>query len=305
VSESRLATGLEITARSAGVFLAAVYATGFLIVALHHAQYGISQFDPLKPKIFSTGVVFFLLTAAPVMLAFRAFNIFGLRPKSPTFLLTCKPENATLLKLVVGFSLLPATLGLSNLFLFFFVPFDDWKPWGVTCLVVVMTGFVVIGIFETKHFDKHPLLFTVSDVTLAVLLVVVMYRFLDHHQMNFILWSYGVAIGALMLSKVLRAEEIKQFEWERQFSAIAIVLLTYSTAIYGKIKPSFGGGAPTSVVLYFSGTTPISNSDSADVLLLEETDHGYYVLKNAQEPTAYFLRRELVSAIHFEKQGKQ
>jgi hypothetical protein len=305
VSESRFATGLEITARATGLFLAAVYGTGFLIVAIHHAQYGIAQFDPLKPKIFSTGAVFFVLMAAPVMLAFRAFNIFGLRPKNPAFPLTCKPENVTLLKIVVGLSLLPAMLGLSNLFVFFFETFDDWKPWGITSLLIVMVGFVVIGIFETKHFDKHPSLFAVSDFVLAILLVVVMYRFQDHHHMEFILWSYGVGIGAILLSKVLRVEEIKQFEWERQVSLIAIVLLTYSTAIYGKIKPSFGGGAPTSVVLYFSGTTPISNSDSANVLLLEETDHGYYVLKNAQEPTAYFLRRELVSAMHFEKQGKQ
>jgi hypothetical protein len=150
VSESRFATGLEITARAAGIFLAVVYGTGFLIVAIHHAQYGIAQFDPLKPKIFSTGVVFFLLTALPAILAFRAFNIFGLRPRNPSFHLTCKPENENFLKAVVGLSLLPAMLGLSNLVLFFFEPFTDWKPWGATCLFTVLGGFVVVGICETK-----------------------------------------------------------------------------------------------------------------------------------------------------------
>src|ERR1017187_5971609 len=77
LSESRLVAGLEVTARAVAVFAAVVYGAGFLIVAIHHAQYGIAQFDPLKPKIFSTGIVFILLTGLTTMAAFRMFHIFG------------------------------------------------------------------------------------------------------------------------------------------------------------------------------------------------------------------------------------
>jgi hypothetical protein len=168
-----------------------------------------------------------------------------------------------------------------------------------------MGGFAAVGVLEAKYFDRHPKVFTAVDFALVVLLVVVMYRFQDHHQMVLIFWFYMVGLGALWLSKSLRADEIKQFEWERQFSAIALVFLTYSTSIYGQIKPSFGGGSPTPVVLYLSTKTPISTTDSANVLLLEETDHGYYILRNAQEQTAYFIRRDAVLAVNFQKKGKQ
>jgi hypothetical protein len=67
LSESRFVAGLEVTARAAAVFVAVVYGTGFLIVAIYHAQYGIAQFDFLKPKIVSTGIVFVLLTTLPTM----------------------------------------------------------------------------------------------------------------------------------------------------------------------------------------------------------------------------------------------
>ena len=79
MSESRLAAGVEMYAKASALFLAVVYGAGFLIVAVHHAQYGVAQFDPLKPKIFSTGVVFFLLVAGASIAAFRVFQIVGLR----------------------------------------------------------------------------------------------------------------------------------------------------------------------------------------------------------------------------------
>lgn len=303
MSESRFVASLEVTARAAALFVAVVYGTGFLIISVHHAQYGIAQFDPLKPKIFSTGVVFLLLAALPIVAAFRLFRIFGLRAKAAVGI-ACKPENEKYLKIINGFSFLPATVILSIFVGFFFERFDDPKPWGVTYFLLVMGVYAALALFQAKYFDKHPFLFLLADFLTMALLVAVMYRFQDHHQMVLSLWFYGVGIGAVILYRYLQPERIKQFEWERHFPSIALVLLTYSTAIYGRIRPSFGGGMPTPVVFYLSAKTPILNSDSPEVLLLEETDHGYYILASAQEQTAYFLRRDLVVAMHFLKKGK-
>src|SRR6266851_7395784 len=137
LSESRFVASLEVTARAAALFVAVVYGTGFLIISVHHAQYGIAQFDPLKPKIFSTGVVFLLLVALPILAAFRLFRIFGLRMKAAIGI-PCKPEHEWCLKAINGFSFLPATTILSLFVAFFFEPFDDPKPWGVTYYLLVI-----------------------------------------------------------------------------------------------------------------------------------------------------------------------
>jgi hypothetical protein len=164
-----------------------------------------------------------------------------------------------------------------------------------------MVLYATLGSFAHKHFNNHPNVLLFGVFLLMLSFVAIMYRFADHHQMALVLWLYAVGIGAVLLSRGLRPEKIKQVEWERHFPVLATALLTYATLIYGHIKPSFGGGPPSPVVLYLTAETPISTTDSASVLLLDETDHGYYVLLNPQEKTAYFLRRDLVSAIHFQK----
>jgi len=304
LSESRFVAGLEVTARAAAVFVAVVYSTGFLIVAIHHAQYGIAQFDFLKPKIISTGIVFVVLTALPTIAAFRVFHIFGLRRTSTIASIPCKRENEVYLNIVIGCSFLLVASALNNIVLFFFEPFDSPKPWGVSCLLVIVALYVTLTVFERKYFDNHPALFMLGDVSLVLLFVVIWYRFCDHRQLVVALWLYAVGIGAVICSKLLQSENVKHIEWEQYVGIITVLLLLYSTLIYGHIKPSFGGGVPSPVVLYFTAKTPISNKDSADVLLLEETDHGYYILPNAQEKSAYFIRRDLVSAIHFQGKDK-
>lgn len=303
VGVSRLSAGLEVTARAVAIFAAVVYGAGFLIVAIHHAQYGIAQFDPLRPKIFSTGIVFLLLIAIPTIAAFRAFQLSGLTVVT-SFGIPYKPENRHYLNINLGLLFLLAAQALSAATQFLFEPGDAAKPWGVTCFLVLIALVFTLGSFARKYFNDHPVVFTVGNFLLMLSLIVVWYRLFDHRDFALNLWFYGVGIGAVVLYKSLQPGIVNKIEWERQFPILTIVLLTYSTLIYGRIKPSFGGGVPTPAVFYFTAKTPISNADSAAVLLLEETDHGYYVLPNEQEKSAYFIRRDLVSVIHFQKKEK-
>ncbi len=95
---------------------------------------------------------------------------------------------------------------------------------------------------------------------------------------------------------------MKQLEWERFAPTLLIVPLSiYATQVYGKIKPSYGGGMPTPVVLHFSGKNAMSESAEARALLIDETDHGYYLLRNAAEKKSYFVRRDAVIAVVFER----
>ena len=78
--EFRFRSVLETVSKAGAVLLAIIYAAGFLIVILHHAQYGIAEFNPLKPKIFSAGILFGLLFAAPAVAGYR----FYVTPKQST-----------------------------------------------------------------------------------------------------------------------------------------------------------------------------------------------------------------------------
>ena len=55
--------------------MAALYVTGFLIVSLHHWQFGIAQLEVLKPKVLAAGLTFFVLTGAAWVVNRLAANI--------------------------------------------------------------------------------------------------------------------------------------------------------------------------------------------------------------------------------------
>ncbi len=66
----------------------------------------------------------------------------------------------------------------------------------------------------------------------------------------------------------------------------------------------FGGGDPAPVVLHLSSKSPLSESLTLSVLLVDETEEGYYVLTKPGERRAYFLRRDLVSVVEFGRGGQ-
>lgn len=72
---------LEKLTRYAALALAAIYATGFVIISIHHALYGIPVSSPVKPRIFPSGVISLLLLVLPVLAASREFVMF--RKKTP------------------------------------------------------------------------------------------------------------------------------------------------------------------------------------------------------------------------------
>ncbi len=92
----------EFAGKFTALFIGMVYAFGFLIIAIHHAQFSIPEFDPLKPKIFSTGLIFLVFVGIPMLGSFRTFGLFGLQ--SPYgFRIGAKPENIAIHKLMLVF----------------------------------------------------------------------------------------------------------------------------------------------------------------------------------------------------------
>jgi hypothetical protein len=133
-------------------------------------------------------------------------------------------------------------------------------------------------------------------------LVVVAFLFWSRSYFWLSIWYYFVAIATVYLHGVFESpEKRKGLEREKAILYCVTVILAFATGIYGRISPSFGGGSPLPAVLHLATEAPISSSRSVRVLLVDENDYGYYVLKPGDQSTAYFLRRDLVSSIEFEK----
>jgi len=293
---------LETASRLAAVFIAVIYAAGFLIITLHDSQFGIVEFSPFRPRIFSAGALFALLLAVPVLAVSRAFHFFGLRNPAAVSI-QVRPENVKYFRLSVGFDFYSVCFALCFPSLVLFPPgYIEIKPWGFTLLLAVIALFALVMVAQRERFDSHPFSSTTLSFLSATALVVVAFLFWSRAYFWLSIWYYFVGIAAVYLHGVFESpERRKGLEWEKAILYCVTVALAFASGIYGRINPSFGGGRPMPAVLHLVTEAPISSSRSVRVLLVDENDYGYYVLKPGDQSTAYFLRRDLVSSIEFEK----
>jgi hypothetical protein len=297
---SSFQTRLEFCLKFGALFFGLVYALGFLIVAIHHSTLSIPEFDPLKPKIFSAGIVFILFVSFPVLAALRAFDLFGLGVvRSTGFQVSEGNEAAATAVLIfffwwVGFAF---SLTIGQIFV------GDVLQWGPRGGIAETVSIGVVALYvalSRKYFNRFPDTFASTALLVVIADAIVTFKFLNRTLFWLSLWAYAVGLGGAYCLRLLNdPQKRRKFEWERLLPYVAIVIASYSTFLYGHIPPHYGGGKPTPSTLYFASKVPFTNADSANVQFLEETNSGYYILATGDEKHAYFLRRDLVSAIHF------
>jgi len=74
---------VPLTAQVVGIVVVMLYAIGFVILSLHHASFGILEFNPLRPKILLSGVLFCVFIGLPIMEAARVYGLLGYDPMFP------------------------------------------------------------------------------------------------------------------------------------------------------------------------------------------------------------------------------
>jgi hypothetical protein len=287
-----------------------MYVAGYLIVTLHHSQFGIVEFSPIRPRIFSAGALFLLLLAVPFLAVSRVFHFFGLQdPKAAVSrtLFRVAPENARYLRLSIAFDFYFVCYGLSipSLFLFpsGYLEFLELGPWGWGFFLAAAILSVLANLAQRKRFDLRPLSSTVLSLLCAVALVLQAFLYCGRSFFWLSAWYYFVGVATVLVHDIFgTADKVKIFEWERIIPSALAAVLAFATGIYGRVSPSFGGGGPTPAVFQLTAETPISSSRSVQVLLIDENDYGYYVERKGGSKTAYFLRRDLVSSISFTKE---
>jgi hypothetical protein len=290
---------LEFSVKFAALFFGLVYALGFLIIAIHHSTLSIPEFDPLKPKLFSAGIVFLLLVGLPVLTALRWLDFFG--PSASAIKgITVDPDNATAARVMSCFFFWIAAYGFSLTIGSIFLSYGPWRPWGFISQTALCCIFIAFVVLSRKYFNRHADAFAFAALVLVVALGIVTFKFSDRKLFWATLWTYLIGLGGVFCLHLLRDPAKRRLvEWERLIPCVSLALFSYSSYFYPNIPPHLGGGKPTPSTFYFASKVPFTNASSANVRFLEETTSGYYILVSDDEKHGYFIRRDLVSAIHF------
>lgn len=303
-----ISPGIEFAIKSAAAFFAFVYGIGFLIVSIHHAQFQIPQFDPVKPKILSAGLVFVVLVSLTAEGALHFFGLLGVGAVPPDWALGILATATRRSKLVfLGSNWYFACYLSAQLVGLVYGAFPDPSPPGLTVYRFLLGALIVLNFAagpvlrsRLEKFPSYPRVLAGLILVNVVGLMVVVGIYDDQRKFRLSLWFYAIGLLALLVRRVVRKPLLRrQVSWQVGAMMFAAVVFPYATLIYKDIPPEFGGGVPTPVTIYFASATPVFHDAAASVQLLEETAEGYYVLVPPDEKHAYFLKRDLVSAIRF------
>jgi hypothetical protein len=159
-------------------------------------------------------------------------------------------------------------------------------------LVLLVAGTVL----QNKYYEKYP---WATIVLFAVLLTGVSintYRYSTSYTSDaMLIWMFGVGLGSLAIRRNVKRGGL----WPSDLIfPMVIALSLFPSYLYPRIKYSWGGGQPTSVVVYFAQDSRLFPGQQIEGQLLDESDGGFYVLPVGQD-RALYISRNTVSALYF------
>jgi hypothetical protein len=287
-----LTSHLEPAAKASAIVFGFLYGIGFLIVSIHHASFGISEFSLFRPHIITTGVLFVLLNGLPVVLAHRIYSL-GSPKKGPDGEPDGDPGHwsesiVRLGEFSYGCVALTVTTGV-------FIQSSSQTPvrgllilLGSTVLVVLVSVYLV---FKTK---TTPQMRAVPWGVILILNVLLLVMTKNTTLQILASWFFGVGIlGVLVSRRLLNREICGNIRWESEWGIFLSLVGLYTLICYPRLKPEFGGGGTRPAILYFS------NSLSRHCFVLDENEQGFYVVFDPKTTHATFFPRSGVTAVFF------
>jgi len=286
---------LEQASKIFAVMLFSVYTFGFLITSLHTSTYGFTINNPLRPKILAAGAWFLVFLGIPAMIAANARRgVFAALDKKDWFSLWKWATDCYLLCILLGIgtallfdfpqSAAPARFGRPEII--------EGATWGLATIILL----VLIHSKATSGWVRPAAI-------LAYFLAPLYWSFSaadrlfrgEFDYMHVTIWFFAFCLWTLIEMRS------KQWDWRHLATLCPIMLLIvagFATYYYPRIKSSWGGGSPISVVLYLSKDAPVAPGKELPALLLDESDAGYYIVP-AHESKAIFFPRSAVSLVLF------
>jgi hypothetical protein len=295
---SSLSARIEFLTRVGALFIGSVYFAGFITITVHHAQFGIGEINLFKARALSAGILFALLTALPVFLAARISGYAGLHSQSG-FVISTEPPHENLSDIIVAIAMYMPCYGLSYSTMILFE--DKWPnlaPWWAH--VAFWAGALALPIIS-PFTKKYPYKCIAALLVAVVALGLGVYRIDGGAVWSRTLWFYACALLTKWAKPYLRdSSRWRSFEFERWIGVLLLLIVYFSTFVYGHARFRFGGGAPVPIRLYLVTDAPnLFHDNPASALLIEETENGFYVLRTANDTVALFAPRSIIRALEF------
>jgi hypothetical protein len=287
--------------RTSAIAFATIYGAGFVIVNLHQARFGVSAFDLFKPKVFAAGVTFVGLVLVVAVLVFR---IMGLA----WWASTRSPGRARNWTAVLVFDIPTVFTGCAVLAQGLSVavlsgdlsPLRNARTGGFFMLVGSVGLLATYWNFRGERLAQRP----ITGVTLAFASAAIFffghYLFIDRRVLWLSLWFSFIAFVVIFLYINTAPERRLTVAWEYNLGLFLATVFVYANFVYPNVRATWGGGIPAVVEVYFRDVPPFGGQ-TMNTRLLDENDRGFYVIPNEDSSVAYFLPREAVAFIKFER----
>jgi len=285
---------IDLISKSAAVFAVVLYGCGFLITSIQHFSYGFVETNPFRPRIVSAGFWFLLFVAAPPVLV---MELRRLRGKSENQRKWLDRFSTKLYFYCISSAFFGQILG--NVFDFQGADASADSTWIAWLLPVLLGVGVLVFLDQWKRLPR--MIAPIMSLGFVGFLLVFGIRegFVHHHASEAAITMWFLPQGWLAHYEMSsRSWRVWSGNWQQSLSFLSTLLLVFASTYYPHLKPSWGGGAPIPVTIYFTKDSTIMSNQNVGALLVDESDAGLYVVgKNDKKAT--FIPRSAVGLVYY------
>jgi hypothetical protein len=299
---SQLQQPFELLSKGWIALLAGVYVTGYIIVSIYHASLGLNELNPFRPKVAAAGILFLAFTSAALYMDSHARKIIKADPNTYT------GNKKRVYEIVVGGLAIYCLDILASSACLLLMRYDSYPKnswefislWTVGLLIPLLQK-VGKKISWFQKFQTHWAFFTLC---IALTVILVSQSFPSKGEFNgrqFALVLATIQLAAHLIKNSHNASGLDRITgWTHLVFVSILPFILFGTWVYPHIKAAFGGGEPTPAEISLNLPGPSQTSDQIKVLIVDETDIGYYLIIGS-ERSVHFLPRSVISQVEYSK----
>jgi hypothetical protein len=285
---------IDLVSKSVAVFAIVLYGCGFLITSIQHFSYGFVETNPFRPRIVSAGAWFLLFITIPPIMILELKRQSGKSKNQQKWL----DRFSTKLIFYCGSSVFLGMI-FKNIFDFKNPDTSASSTWTTWNLIVLIGSFILVFLDQWKRFPKA--IAPIVSLGLIGFLVIYGFRegFMNHHASEATITLWFLAAGLFAHYEMFsRSWKLWSGNWHLSLYLLITLLIIFASSYYPHIKPSWGGGAPFPITIYFTKDSTIIPNQSVGALLIDESDVGLYVV-GKNEKKATFIPRSAVGLVYY------